>query len=141
MDSRKMPLYGGAYIARPVLLASGLVAVLIAGTILVAPELLYADSGIELDGNATLANELKAPSGALLAAGLMMLAGVFRARYAVASLAAAALVYLSYGLSRLASFAIDGLPHSSLMGATALELSLGTVCLLTLLPARRAAAG
>ena len=137
MKLKEMAVFGGRNTAPLILLPSGIIAVVIAGTILFAPEALYAGYGIDVSGNATLANELKAPAGMLLAAGLLMFAGVFRSQLAVVSLATAAVVYLSYGLSRLTSMAIDGLPHSGLVGAAGVELIIGVVCLLTLLQVRR----
>ena len=92
--------------------------------------------GIEVGGNATLANELKAPAGALLLAGLLMFAGVIRLRYAVVSLATAAAVYSSYGLGRVISIAVDGLPHIGMIIAAGIEIAIGAVCLLTLLQVR-----
>ena len=118
------------YVTRALLLASGLLATGIAATILAAPDPLYAGYGIDISSNASLANELKAPAGTLLAAGLLMLVGVVKSKYAVTSLAVASVIYLSYGLSRLLSIAVDGFPHSALVSAAMLELALGTVCLL-----------
>ena len=126
---------------RAVLFISGLVAVAIAATILFTPDAFYAGYGIEVGGNATLANELKAPAGALLVAGLLMFAGVFRSALAVPSLATATAVYLSYGLGRVLSIAVDGLPHSGMVSAAVIELVIGAVCLATLLHTRRAKAG
>ena len=120
-------------ILKVVLLVSGLIAIGIAGAILFAPEAFYATYGIELGSDASLANELKAPSGALLAAGLLILAGVFKSEFAFASTATASAIYLSYGLSRLSSMAIDGLPNDALVGAASFELIIGAVCLLALL--------
>lgn len=111
-----------------VLLVSGIVAIGIACAILFAPEAFYATYGIELGSDANLANELKAPSGALLAAGLLILAGVFKSEFTFASTATAAVVYLSYGLSRLSSMAIDGFPNGALIAAASFELVIGTVC-------------
>ena len=120
-----------------VLLVSGITAIGIACAILFAPEAFYATYGIELGSDANLANELKAPSGALLAAGLLMLAGVFNREYAFASTATAAAVYLSYGLSRLSSMAIDGFPTGALIAAASFELVIGTVCALALFRFRK----
>ena len=117
-------------VTKGLLLASGLLAAGIAATILVAPDVFYAGYGIDVGSNASLRNELKAPAGALLIAGLLMLAGVFRAGLASSSLALAAVIYLSYGLSRLSSMATDGIPHGGLVGAAVLEISLGVICLL-----------
>ena len=137
MKLREMARFGNAFATRAVLGVSGLVAIAIAATILVAPDLFYAGYGIEVGGNATLANELKAPAGALLAAGLLMLAGVVRSSLAVISLVTATVVYLSYGLARVASIAMDGLPHSGMISAAGIEIFIGAVCLLTLRHVRR----
>ena len=137
MKSQEMALSGNPYTTRLVLLLSGLIAVAIAATILAAPDAFYAGYGIQVGGNATLANELKAPAGALLVAGLLMFAGVFRSQLIVASLITATLVYLSYGMGRVISIAIDGLPHSGMVGAAGIEIVIGAVCLMTLLRIRR----
>jgi hypothetical protein len=141
MKSNSINLSSYSVIVRIILFLSACVAVAIAATILVAPDAFYSSYGIEVGGNATLANELKAPAGALLAAGLVMFAGAFRLRYAVMSLATAAAVYLSYGLGRVVSIALDGIPHSGMISAAGIEIGIGAVCLVALLHARRAEAG
>ena len=97
-----------SYLTKGLLLASGLLAAGIAATILFAPDAFYTAYGIDIGSNVNLANELKAPAGLLLVAGLLMLTGVFRAELAVLSLTTATVIYLSYGLSRLFSMATDG---------------------------------
>ncbi len=126
-----------SYGSRGLLLASGLIAAGIAATILFAPNAFYRDYGIDIGSNVSLANELKAPAGALLIAGLLMLAGVFRSEFAIPSLATATAIYLSYGLSRLLSMAIDGIPHSGLVGAAVVEIAIGVICFLDLTRHRR----
>ena len=126
----------GLVARRLVLLIAGIVAIGIAATILFAPEGFYAAYGIELAGNTNLTNELKAPAGVLLVAGLLMLAGVFRAQLTNVSLTAATAIYLPYGLSRLLSFALDGIPNSALVSAAIFEIAVGAVCLLALIPVR-----
>ena len=123
----------GSYMVKLILLVSGLVAAGIAGTILLAPEVFYAGYGIEVGGDATLVNELKAPAGVLLVAGLLMFAGIFRTEFIMVSLTTASVVYLSYGLSRVVSMAMDGLPDAGLVIAAGIELGIGAVCLLALL--------
>jgi hypothetical protein len=137
MQSRKANYFNKSPVARLVLLIAGFSAVGIAAAILLAPEAFYASYGIALAGDINLANELKAPMGLLVAAGLLMLAGAFRADLTVAALAIATAVYLSYGLSRVSSIAIDGLPHGALVGAAAFELLVGAACLVLLLHARK----
>ena len=126
----------GLYVTRGLLLASGLLATGIATTILVAPDPFYAGYGIDVSADVSLANELKAPAGTLLVAGLLMLVGVVKPGYAVTSLAIGSVIYLSYGLSRLLSIAIDGFPHGALVSAAVIELVLGAVCLLGLIHLR-----
>ncbi|MDJ0941617.1 MAG: DUF4345 domain-containing protein [Woeseiaceae bacterium] len=141
MKSQVLPIYGGSLTTGLVLVPSALIAIAIALTILFAPDVFYSGYGIEVVGNATLANELKAPAGTLLIAGLLMFAGVFRRDLAVFSLATATVVYLSYGLSRVISIVLDGVPHSGMISAAGIELLVGAICLATLLQTRRANAG
>ena len=54
-----------------------------------------------------------------------------------ASLATAAAVYLSYGLSRILSMASDGVPHSGLVSAAVIEVAIGAVCFVDLVRHRR----
>lgn len=126
-----------AYVTRGLLLTCGLLATGIAVTILFAPDAFYSGYGIDIGSDASLASELKAPAGLLLIAGLIMLAGVFRVEFAVPSLAMATMIYLSYGLSRLLSMAIDGVPHGGLVSAAVLEIALGAVCCLELMRLRK----
>ena len=126
-------------VRRLVLLASGLLAIGIASTILASPNTFYAAYGIELVGNTSLINELKAPAGVLFLAGLIMLVGVFRAGLTLAALITAAAIYLAYGLSRLLSIAVDGVPDSALVAAAGLEITIGAICALVLLPYLKAA--
>ena len=128
----------GLYATKGLLLASGLLAAGIAVTILFAPDAFYTSYGIDIGSNVNLANELKAPAGVLLIAGLLMLTGVFRSGLVTASLATATAIYLPYGLSRLLSMAIDGLPNSALVIAAVLEIAIGVVCLFGLVRLRRA---
>ena len=129
MQSRKANYFNQFPVARVVLLLAGFTAVGIPTAILLAPDAFYASYGISLGQDVNLANEMKAPMGLLVAAGLLMLAGAVRADMTIAALAIATSVYVSYGLSRVTSFAIDGLPNGALVGAAAFELMLGAACL------------
>ena len=74
----------GSYMIKGLLLVSGLIAVGIAVAILFMPDAFYAGYGIDTGANVSLANELKAPAGMLLIAGLLVLAGVFTPRMTAA---------------------------------------------------------
>ena len=132
----RMSVYG-SYGTRGLLLASGLIAAGIAATILIVPSAIYGNYGIDIGSNTSLANELKAPAGLLFMAGLLMLAGVFRSEFAIPSLATATAVYLSYGLSRILSMAIDGVPHSGLVSAAIIEVAIGAISLADLMRYRK----
>ncbi len=118
------------------LVVAGLVAMAIGGSILTIPEAFYASSGITLAQDAGLMSEIRAPGGALFGSGILMLLGVFVQSFLIASLSIAATVYLSYGASRLLSMTIDGLPGSSLIVASGVELAIGALCLYALLSAQ-----
>jgi hypothetical protein len=109
----------------------------IAATILFVPSALYGSYGIDIGSNISLASELKAPAGLLFIAGLLMLAGAFRSEFAIPSLATAAGVYLSYGLARILSMAIDGVPHSGLVSAAVIEVVIGAISLVDLMRYRK----
>ena len=55
-----------------ILLVAGALLILVGGAILAAPTEFYASNNIELGANVNLLNELKAPAGMLLAAGLFL---------------------------------------------------------------------
>lgn len=128
-----------SYLTKGLLLTSGLLAAGIAATILFAPDAFYASYGIDTGSDVNLANELKAPAGMLLIAGLLMLAGVVRTKLTVASLGTASLIYLSYGLSRVLSMVTDGIPNSGLVSAAILEIAIGAICLLVFARHRKSA--
>lgn len=124
------------YVSRGILAVSGLIAVAIAAMILFTPDAFYAGYGIEVSSNPTLANEIKAPSGMLLVAGLFMFAGVIQRAWVTPALATASVVYLSYGVARLLSIALDGIPHSGMIGAAIIEIVIGSICVAALLRLR-----
>jgi hypothetical protein len=121
------------------LLISGLIAIGIGGAILFVPAAFYGTYGIELGSDASLINEIRAPGGALLVTGLLILPGAFVVEFAFASTVIAAAAYLSYGLSRVVSMSIDGMPDAGLVGAAGFELVIGVAALFALLRYRRPA--
>ncbi len=126
-----------------VLLVAGGLLILVGGLILAAPSDFYASNQIEIGANVSLLNELKAPAGMLLAAGLFMLGAIFKRDLADMATSLAALIYLSYAISRLVSMAFDGVPAAGLVQAAALEAFVGLACLavwkMRRMPARRVA--
>ena len=125
------------------LLVAGALLILVSGFILASPAEFYAANRIELGANPNLINELKAPAGLLLAAGLFMIGAIFVRSQADTALWLASLIYLSYAGSRFLSMAFDGLPAAGLVQAAALEGVVGLACLAVFamrrIPARRVA--
>ena len=115
------------------LLISGLIAIGIGASILWTPVQFHAANGIQLGDDASLLSEIRAPGGALLALGFLMLVGTFSRSFLTASTSIAAVVFLAYGASRLFSIALDGAPGSGLIGAMVIELVIGSACTALLL--------
>jgi hypothetical protein len=124
---------------RALLVLAGLTAGAIGATILFAPAAFHATHGIELGADASLLSEVRAPGGALLVLGLLMLVGVFARSFTLASTSIAAAVYLAYGAARLLSLALDGVPDPGLVAAAGIELAIGAACAVALV--RSAGAG
>ena len=125
-------------ILRLLLSVSGLIAFAIGASILLDPVGFHAGYGTDLGSEASLLSEVRAPGGALLVLGALMLVGVVARGFTHASTAIAAAVYLAYGLSRLVSLGLDGVPAQGLLVATGFELVLGAACVLALVRGRRA---
>ena len=88
----------------------------------------------------SLLNELKAPAGLLLPAGVFMIGAIFLCNPADTALGLAALIYLSYAVSRFVSMAFNGVPAAGLVQAAALEGIVGLASLVVLM-IRRIPAG
>ena len=119
-----------------ILFFSGLIATGIGGAILLTPVAFYATNGIELADNISLLNEIKAPGGALLAIGLLIMSGAFVTALSFTSVVVSTLVYLSYGLSRILSTAIDGVPAEGLVQAAIIEIGIGLISVFALVKYR-----
>jgi hypothetical protein len=122
---------------KTILIISGLIASGVGATILYSPVAFYASYGIELGGNFSLLNEVRAPGGALLAIGILIMSGAFVDKLAFTAVVVSTLLYLSYGLSRVMSIAIDGMPAEGLVQAAVLEIVIGLACTFALVKFRR----
>lgn len=118
---------------KTILLISGFIASAIGATILFSPGIFYASYGITLGGNVNLLNEIRASGGALLASGLLIMSGAFVDKMAFTAAVVSTLLYLSYGLSRVLSIVIDGVPVEGLLQAAVLEIVIGLACIFSLI--------
>ena len=123
-------------ILKVILVISGLIAVIVGGAVLLTPKAFYSMSGIELGGSISLLNEIRAPGGALLVSGLLIMLGAFLNELAFTSIIVSTLLYLSYGSSRIVSMLIDGKPADALIQAAIVEIIIGLVCTFALVKYR-----
>lgn len=119
-------------VLKTILLISGLIASGIGAAILFAPGTFYATYDIALGDNFSLLNEIRASGGALLASGLLIMSGAFVDKLAFTAAVVSTLLYLSYGLSRVMSMAIDGMPVEGLVQAAVIEIITGLACIFAL---------
>ena len=115
-----------------ILLLSGLIAVGVGGIILTMPVAFYSSSGINIEGNISLLNEIRASGGVLLVCGILISLGAFVTKLTFTSTIISTLLYLSYGLSRLLSIVFDGMPVEALVQAAILEIVIGLICVFAL---------
>lgn len=123
-------------VLKTILIISGLIATGIGGAILFTPATFFATNGIELGSNISLLSEIRAPGGALLASGILIMSGAFVAKLTFTSTLIFTMIYLCYGISRILSMAIDGMPAEGLVMATVVEIIIGLVGIFALLKYR-----
>ena len=114
-------------LTRIFLALSGTIAALIGVSVLFIPHTFFATNHIMLGTDPNLMSEIRAPGGLLLATGVIMICGAIMQSVLRAALLTSAVVFSMYGVSRLVSLALDGMPSSSLMGALIIELVVGGI--------------
>ena len=124
-------------ITKTFLLISGLIVLGIGGALLFDPINFQASVDIHLGTNLSLLSDTRASGGLMFAGGSVIILGVFNRNKVPAALLISCLFYLSYGTSRTFSMIVDGLPHTTLIVATGLEIILGLVSLFMLLKIRK----
>ncbi len=115
------------------LFVSGTVVAGIGTAMLFTPIAFHASSGIVLGDNVSLMNEMRAMGAGLLGAGLFVVAGAFVSRLRFTAIVLTGLLNLSYGLGRLVSMNVDGVPHNILVSAMGVEIIIGGLCLAALI--------
>ena len=120
-------------VLKTLLFVSGLILVGIGAATLFAPVDFLGTTGIDLGGQISLLSEIRAPGGALLASGILIMLGIFVAKLTFTSTVISTLMFLSYGLSRILSIIIDGTPAQAIVAATVLEIVIGLTGIFALL--------
>lgn len=111
---------------------SGLLLLLIGSSVLLMPHAFYASDGVLLGHNPSLLSEIRASGGMLAGSALVMFAGIVRPTLRSLAMTLSILIYGSFGLSRLLSLTLDGLPSHNLLVATAVELTVAAIGIMIL---------
>ena len=114
------------------LLLAGLLLLTIGSTLVMAPHAFHGSNGVTLGGNPNLLSEIRAPGGILISSAVIILTAAFRAPLRLRAVQLVTLVYGSFGVPRLVSIALDGMPASSIVSAMVLELTFALVGLVML---------
>lgn len=110
-----------------VLAGSGTILGLVGSALMFAPQAFLELSDVVVARDPGLMSELTAPSGVLLITGGLMILAVFKPRFAKLALGVGAFVYGSYSVSRLIGMVVHGVPSSSLIAATWIELGIAAL--------------
>ena len=106
---------------------AGLLLLSIGGAILLVPHAFHGNNGIELGTDPTFLSEVRAPGGLLAGSAILALASVFRPDLRALATQLLVLVYGSFGIARLASIVLDGMPADSIIGAMITELVVAAI--------------
>lgn len=83
------------------------------------------NSGIKLENDASLLNEMRGVAAVMLCAGIIVLFGTFTERLTFTSHFVASLIFIGFVIGRLISLKIDGKPSSQITQGIIFELVLG----------------
>ena len=92
------------------------------------------NSGIILNKDASLLNEMRGLSAVMLCAGIIIVLGIFMKELSFTSHVIGALIFIGFAIGRLISIKADGKPHQLIIQGTYFELVLGAgnvFCLIT----------
>lgn len=102
----------------------GLVLGLIGAALMLSPQAFLATSDVIIDSDPGLMSELAAPSAVLLLTATFMILGAFKPSYSNLGLVLGTAVYGSYGVGRVVSAVLHGVPSQSLVNAMIVEFGI-----------------
>ena len=111
---------------------AGLMLLIIGGAVLLTPQAFYTNDGVLLGNNPSLLSEIRASGGMLTGSALVIFAGIVRPSVRSLAMTLSVLIYGSFGLSRLLSLTLDGMPSNNLLVATAVELTVAAIGIMML---------
>lgn len=83
------------------------------------------NSGINLDNNVDLLNEIRGISALMLCGGIIVALGVFVKSLTMTSFVVGALIFVGFLVGRLVSIAADGKPNKQIVSGILFEVILG----------------
>ena len=83
------------------------------------------NSGITLDNDASLLNEMRGVSAVMLSSGVIILLGTFIDQFTFTSHVVGALIFIGFAIGRVVSFGVDGKPSKLIVQGLLFELVLG----------------
>lgn len=111
---------------------SGVIALAIGSCLLFIPVTFQASAGIVLADDPGLLSEMRGPGGFIFSSGVIMIIGAIRPAFTFTALILCCVLYLSYGISRVLSVVLDGMPGETIVAAMVAELVIGALCLIAL---------
>jgi len=123
-------------VLKTILFLSGLLLIAVGTAILLTPVAFTARNGIDLGGNISLLNDIRGNGGVLLGSGVLIMLGAFIHKLSFTSIMVSIVVYLSFGMARVLSIILDGMPADGLVKATSVEIIFGLVCVFAFLKYR-----
>ncbi len=120
-----------------ILSLSGILLFFVGTMRLINPILTYLkNSGIKLENDVNLLNEMRGVSSVMLLTGVIILLGTFIPELTFTSHSFAILLFLGFAIGRVLSFGLDGKPNKLIVQGLIFELILGganTFCLVNTL--------
>lgn len=83
------------------------------------------NSGIKLENDTSLLNEMRGVSAVMLCAGILISFGIFIEKLTFTSLCIAALIFIGFAIGRLISLKVDGKPSKQIIQGIGFEVVLG----------------
>ncbi|WP_299438533.1 DUF4345 domain-containing protein [uncultured Aquimarina sp.] len=83
------------------------------------------NSGIRLENDASLLNEMRGVSAVMLSAGIIIVLGIFSEKLTFTSHCIASLIFVGFAIGRLISLKADGKPSKQITQGILFELVLG----------------
>jgi len=85
------------------------------------------NSGIKIDNDVDLLNEVRGTSSVQLFAGIIILLGIFIPKLTFTSFVVATLIFIGFAIGRLLSINFDGKPNKQIIQGLIFELVLGSL--------------